>query len=125
MDGQHLGAMSVSGELMRDHLFRTSRPGEWFRVEAGLPADAEFVRCYEDAVYNRFVFVYRHPSFPLHRPGEVIRFLDPPQVSALCLSVPLAPDTAEFLERLIAEQSRKAREKEEKAADVPHIGEGK
>jgi hypothetical protein len=83
MDGQHLGALRVSGELMRDMLFRPSPPGQWFRVDGGIPADAEFVRCYQDAEWNEFVFVYRHPSFPLVPPGERAPLLDPPRLSAL------------------------------------------
>jgi hypothetical protein len=122
MEGLRLGAVRVSGELMYD-LFRASEPGHWFRVEQGLPADAEYVRSYyEDSPSNCFVFVYTHPSFPLTRPGELVRFVDPPQLSALHLSVPLAADTAGFIEGLITEQSKAARERD--GADESHVIQG-
>ena len=103
-DGQRLGALRVSGELMRDHLFRATTPGVWIRTESGIPHDAEFVRCYEDMERNEFVFIYRHPSFPLVRPGERTPNLDAPQLSQLHLTLPLQPDTPEFLAGLIAQQ---------------------
>lgn len=104
MEGLRLGAVRVSAELMYD-IFRASEPGHWFRVERGLPPDAEYVRSYYDDERNQFVFVYAHPSFPLTRPGELVRFLDPPQISALHLTLPLMADTVGFLEGLIAKQS--------------------
>jgi hypothetical protein len=83
MEGQHLGAIAVSGELMQSLFFTGMPPDRWFRVDGGLPADAEYVRCYEDLPHNRFVFVYRHPSFPLTRPGEIVPLLPEPRLTAL------------------------------------------
>lgn len=107
MDGQRLIAVAVTGELMQC-MFRTSAPGHWHRVEDGLPPDAEFVRCYEDQPHNRFVFVYRHPSFPLHSPGELLTFFHP-ILSALHLSAPLDAPQVACVEKCIAEQCSRAK----------------
>lgn len=112
MDEQHLGAIRVSGELMRDHIFRTMVPGMWVRCESGLPDGAEFVRGYEDPAHNYFVFVYRHPSFPICRPGDPVTFLDVPQMSSIHLTLPLQPDTCQMLTALIGAQVCRAADTE-------------
>lgn len=113
MDGLRLGAVRVSAELMYQ-LFRASRPGEWFRVDKGLPTDVEYVRSYYDDRANHFVFVYTHPTFPLTRPGELVVTLPDVTVSALHLTSPLDSTQCEVVERLINAQSRAARDAEGK-----------
>lgn len=83
---QNLAMLRVSGELLRDGLFRDSPPGQWFRTAAGVPPDAEFVRMWVDEVYNDLRLVYRHPSFPKVRPGQVVRAIDPPMHSCIHLA---------------------------------------
>lgn len=105
MDGQPVGAVAVSCELLND-ILRGSAVGQWFRVEKGIPDDAEYVRCYADFERNQCVFVYRHPSFPLTRPGEHIRMLDGPQLSSIHLD-PLPTDYG-WLEALVKQQRERA-----------------
>lgn len=119
MDEQRLGAFAVSGELMRDYLFHSTPNGQWLRIDAGIPADAEYVRCYEDPVLNRFVFIYRHPSFPLRRPGERVQFLDSPQITALH-GVRIDRKTGQVVVRSLATSGvRVATSTEEFFADAP------
>lgn len=86
LPGPRHAALRVSGELMRDHLFRDSPPGMWFRTTRGIPADAESVRAWYDPERDEFVFVYAHPSFPVVYPGDVVGRLDPPMYSRLDVS---------------------------------------
>ena len=78
MNGSRLGAVRVTGELMRQ-LFFTPDPGRgWRRVSDGLPPDAEYRRMYHDRARDQFVFVFAHDSFPLTPPGCEVRALDVP-----------------------------------------------
>lgn len=106
-EGLRLGAVRVTAELMYD-LFRASPPGQWFRVEDGLPPDALYVRSYYDDRANEFVFIYTHPTFPLTPPGCVVSNVSPPRLSSLQLTLPFTPAQRECIEGLILRQSQKA-----------------
>lgn len=82
--------LRISGEMLRDHLFRTSEPGRWYRIVEGIPADAEFVRMAVDWQYgNEYLcVVYRHPSFPKHYPGNAIYELNPPMLASYTMETP-------------------------------------
>lgn len=87
-----LGNVRVSGELMRELFFTPSAPGRWFRVREGLPADAEYVRSWHDAVRDEWVFVYTHSTFTEAPPGCHVLDLRPPVVESMTIPPDPAPD---------------------------------
>lgn len=119
-EGLRLACVRVTAELMYD-LFGATPPGQWFRVEEGLPPDAEYVRSYYDDGRNEFVFVYTHPTFPLTPPGHATARVTP-MLSSIHLTLPFTADQRECIERCIVQQSRKANATD--GADAPRIVEG-
>lgn len=105
--GLRLGAVRVSAALMH-HLIVAGRPGEWVRIEKGLPPDAEYTRSYYDNLENCFVFVYQHPNFPLTPPGCRVQPLAAPQFSTIHLTAPLDAKQVAMLNEMVVRQTADA-----------------
>jgi hypothetical protein len=75
-DLRHLAMMYVSIDVVPTMLCT----GRVTRCIEGIPPDARAVTIFEDLARNAVGFVFEHPSFPVHHPGEVMYALRPAQL---------------------------------------------